>query len=50
MKTQDCLRIEQELIDRAKDQAKKERTSKSSIYRKALVQYLEKVEIQYVVK
>lgn len=44
MKTQDCFKIEQELIDKAKEQAKRERTSKSSIYRKAIVEYLERIE------
>lgn len=44
MKIQDCFRNEKDLIDRAISQAKKERTSKSSIYRKAIAEYLDKTE------
>lgn len=45
-KVQDCFKIEPDVIDKAKEQAKKERTSKSSIYRKAIVEYLERTEIK----
>lgn len=44
MKIQDCFKVEPDVIEKAKKQASKERTSKSSIYRKAIVEYLERVE------
>lgn len=49
MKVQDCFKIEPDVIDKAKEQAKKERTSKSSIYRKAIVEYLDRTEIKQAV-
>lgn len=39
---QDCFKIEKELISEAAKQAKKERCSKSAIYRKAIAEYLER--------
>lgn len=39
---QDCFRIEKELLKAAIEQAKKEHCSRSSIYRKALAEYLER--------
>lgn len=42
MKIQDCFKIEPDVIEKAKKQANKERTSKSSIYRKAIVEYLDR--------
>ncbi len=42
MKIQDCFKVEPDVIEKAKQQAKKERTSKSSIYRKAIVEYLDR--------
>lgn len=44
MKIQDCFKIEVDLIGRAKAQAKKEGGNKSALYRKAIIEYLERNE------
>lgn len=43
-KVQDCFKIEEELKERAQKQSKADGCSRASVYRKALIDYLEKVE------
>ena len=41
-KTHDCFKIEVELKERAKQRGRDEGTNKSIIYRKAIIEYLDK--------
>lgn len=49
-KVQDCFQLEEKLKERCEKQGVNEGTNKSIVYRKAILEYLEKNEPKYEVK